>query len=122
MSDNEGKAPILMETIKAAKGLIIEVWDTDYQHALDGHPEVNIDKIKESLTNPYRVVKSKKSNVACLFYSIELVEEVEGGEPKRTYFCVVVRVLSDGKGKVETAYETTYMKTGDILHQKKEEQ
>lgn len=105
----------LIEVVKTQLGIEIEVWDVDFQHALDGHPEVTIERIRSSLEKPLRVVKSKKSNRACLFYNLEIEDDPVFG---KVYFCVVVGVLGSGKGKMETAYETTYMKSGEILFDK----
>jgi hypothetical protein len=58
-----------------------------------------------------KVVKSKWSNRACLFYSFDFEDKDLG----TIYFCVVVGVTESGKGKMETAYETTYIKDGQVL-------
>lgn len=110
--DEEAK---LIEEVETDQGLKIQIWDVDFQHALEGHPEVTIERIKKSLKSPIKVVQSKKSNRACLFYNLEIENDPEFGT---IYFCVVVGVLGDGKGKMETAYETTYMKSGTVLFEK----
>ena len=110
--DEEAK---LIEEVETDQSLIIEIWDVDFQHALEGHPEVTIERIKASLKKPIKVVQSKKSNRACLFYTLEIENDPDFGA---IYFCVVVRVLGDGKGKMETAYETTVVKTGKVLFEK----
>ena len=106
--DEEAK---LIEEIETEQGLKIQIWDVDFQHALEGHPEVTIERIKASLKSPIKVVQSKKSNRACLFYNLEIENDPDFGT---IYFCVVVGVLGDGKGKMETAYETTLVKTGKV--------
>lgn len=110
--DEEAK---LIEEVETDQGLKIQIWDVDFQHALEGHPEVTIERIKTSLKNPIKVVQSKKSNRACLFYNLEIKNDPDFGT---IYFCVVVGVLGDGKGKMETAYETTVVKKGTILFEK----
>jgi hypothetical protein len=115
MSVEETEEPKLVETVKTKDGLKIEIWDVDFQHALEGHPEVTLERIKETLRNPIKVIQSKKSNRACLFYRLEIEDHPEFG---KIYFCVVVGVLGDGKGKLETAYETTFIKSGTILYPK----
>lgn len=105
----------LIEEIDTQQGLKIQIWDVDFQHALDGHPEVSIERIREALKDPITVVKSKKSNRACLFYNLEFEEDPEFG---KIYFCVVVGVLGSGAGKMETAYETTFVKSGKVLFNK----
>lgn len=112
ISDEEAK---LIEEVETEQGLKIQIWDVDFQHALEGHPEVTIERIKASLKKPIKVVQSKKSNSACLFYNLEIENDPDFG---MIYFCVVVRVLGDGKGKMETAYETTVVKTGRVLFPK----
>ena len=105
----------LLEEIETEQGLKIEVWNVDFQHALDGHPEVSIERIRKTLKSPIKVVKSKKSNRACLFYTLEIENDPVFGT---IFFCVVVVVLREGQGKMETAYETTFIKTGEILFSK----
>jgi len=78
---------------------------------------VTIERIRNALKDPLKVIESKHSKRACLFYSVEFKDE-KTGEP--LYFCAVVAVLGDGKGKLETAYETTYIKKGTVLFEKGE--
>jgi len=101
----------LIETVAAEAGLEIQIWTSDFQHALEGHPEVTLERVRIALKNPVKVVKSKRSNRVCLFYSLEVRDEQFG----TIYFCVVVGVIGKGRGKMETAYETTYIKDGDVL-------
>ncbi len=110
--DEEAK---LIDVVETEQGLKIEIWDVDFQHALENHPEVTMERIKKSLLKPVKVVQSKKSNRVCLFYSLEIKNDPDFGP---IYFCVVVGVLGDGKGKMETAYETTVIKKGTILFEK----
>lgn len=116
MSGEDAEAK-LIETIQTKQGLKIEIWDIDFQHALEGHPEVTIDRIKNALNDPIQVIQSKTSNRACLFYNLEVEDHPEFG---KIYFCVVVGVLNDGKGKMETAYEANYIKKGTVLFNKGE--
>ncbi len=104
----------LIETVEAEAGLKIQIWTSDFQHALEGHPEVTLEKVRTALKNPIKVIKSKKSHRVCLFYSLEVQDEQFG----KIYFCVVVGVTGKGRGKMETAYETTYIKDGDVLLEK----
>ncbi len=53
----------LIDEIETEQGLKIQIWDVDFQHALEGHPEVTIERIKKSLKKPLKVVQSKKSNM-----------------------------------------------------------
>lgn len=112
--DKEAKH--LIEETKAIQGLKVEIWDVDFQHALDGHPEVTIERIRMALTDPVKIVQSKRNNRVCLFYNLEIENDPDFG---KIYFCVIVGVIREGKGKMETAYETTYIKNGNILYEKK---
>jgi len=107
--DVKGDQAQLIDEVETEQGLKIQIWDVDFQHALDGHPEVTIERIRKSLISPV------KSNRACLFYNLEIENDPEFGE---IYFCVVVGVLGDGIGKMETAYETTYTKSGKVLYER----
>ena len=63
----------LREKVSTMEGqLEIEIWSDDFQHAIDGHPEVTIEKVKGALKNPSRVLRSKGSSNTCLFYRIVL--------------------------------------------------
>jgi hypothetical protein len=105
----------LIEAVKTKNGLEIEIWHIDFQHALEGHPEVTLERIRVTLKNPMKVIQSKRSNRVCLFYKLEIAVHPDFG---KIYFCVVVGVLGEGKGKLETAYETTVIKLGTTLYDK----
>ena len=106
----------LIEKVRSMAGqLDIEVWADDLRHAIEGHPEVTIDRVKETLKDPSKVIQSKSSAGACLFYSVE----VKIGDRESVYFCVVVAVIGAGQGKMITAYEADFMKTGKELFSKK---
>ena len=107
---------VLIETVIAIGDLKIEIWTSDFQHALQGHPEVTIEKVREAVIKPAQVIQSRKNNLVCLFYSSGLMSKEFG----TIYFCVVVRILLKGSGKLETAYETNYIKSGiNLLCSKK---
>lgn len=112
IDDIDSEEKKLIEEVEGNGGLKIQIWDIDYQHALDGHPEVSLDRIRVALKNPVTVIKSQYSERVCLFYKLEIKDDPQFGN---IYFCVVVGVLGDGVGKMETAYETTYVKKGQIL-------
>lgn len=80
----------LIKIVGAVGNLKIEIWASDFQHALDGHPEVTLDKISETLMAPCKVIESKRSARACLFYSVV----IEDQDCETRYFCVVVGVIS----------------------------
>ena len=50
----------LIEIVKSVGNLKIEIWTSDFQLALDAHPEVTLEKIKTSLKDPFKVIESKK--------------------------------------------------------------
>lgn len=105
----------LMESLPALGGhLQIEIWLNDFNHAVDGHPEVTIEKIRQTLKNPSKVIQSRNSNNVCLFYSME----IKSNDNKVLYFCVVVAAIFKEKGKLITAYDTDFLKTGTILFSK----
>ena len=106
----------LIETVDSVGGLKIQIWSEDLAHAISGHPEVTIDKVRETLKNPMKVVQSKSSKNACLFYSIE----IKLSETESIYFCVVVGVTESRVGKLITAYDADFMKTGKELYSKGE--
>ena len=107
----------LIGRVRTVGGLDIEIWKEDLQHAINGHPEVTIEKVNGTLNDPSKVIQSKNSVNACLFYSVEVsISELES-----LYFCVVVAVTGSGKGKMVTAYDTDFIKTGNVLFAKTEE-
>ena len=102
----------LIETVANVIGVRIEIWSSALEHAKHGHPEVTLARIRKSLEDPVQVVRSKSSNSVCLFY------ELEHDGANRIYFCTVVEVTGDGNGKMVTAYESNFIKKGQILHSK----
>lgn len=105
----------LLAIVSAIGALEIEIWTEDLQHAVDGHPEVTLDKVKATLIDPSQVVQSKSSMNACLFYSIDLAVDVN----EKLFFCVVVAVTRAGRGKMITAYDADFIKTGTVLFAKR---
>lgn len=108
-------ANTLLETVSSLNGkLQIEIWSEDLDHAINGHPEVTIDKVRETLKDPSKVIQSKSDNSRCLFYSVE----IKVSDTESIFFCVVVGVKGPGKGKMITAYDADFMKTGKQLFSK----
>ena len=108
-------ANILIQKVSSMAGqLEIEIWSEDLEHAISGHPEVSIDKIKETLKDPSRVIQSKSSGNTCLFYSFKS----KISETENLFFCVVVAVVTNRKGKMITAYDADFIKTGKVLFAK----
>lgn len=108
-------ANTLIDKVSTIGGLDIEIWTDDLQHAIDGHPEVTLDKVKNTLKDPSKVIQSKSSTNACLFYSVEL----KMSDTEILFFCVVVAVAGSGRGKMVTAYDADFIKTGIELYSKK---
>ncbi|MBK7959976.1 MAG: hypothetical protein IPK04_01345 [Bdellovibrionales bacterium] len=52
-------ANVLKEKVSSVGGLEIEIRTDDLQHAMDGHPEVTIDKVRSTLKDPSKVIQSK---------------------------------------------------------------
>ena len=42
-------ANTLIDKVSTIGDLAIEIWSDDLQHAIDGHPEVTLDKVKNTL-------------------------------------------------------------------------
>ena len=72
LKDKPYEGFILIEIIKSLGGLEIEIHQTDLDHAIEVHIEINLAKIRNTLTNPSRVIESKKQNGSCLFYSMKI--------------------------------------------------
>jgi hypothetical protein len=108
-------ANTLIDKVSTIGGLDIEIWTDDLQHAIDGHPEVTLDKVKNTLKDPSKVIQSKSSTNACLFYSVE----IKMSDTESLFFCVVVAVAGSGRGKMVTAYDADFIKTGIELYSKK---
>ena len=106
----------LIDTVDSVGGLKIQIWSDDLAHAISGHPEVTLDKVRSTLMAPARVIQSKSSGNACLFYSVE----IKLSDTERIYFCVVVGVVGAGFGKMITAYDADFMKTGKSMYSKGE--
>ncbi len=111
MKNKGSRANSIVEVIKSIDGLKIEIRSSALQHAFEGHPEVTLGRIRQALAEPVKVIRSKRSNRVCLFYSFECQDPVFG----EIYFCAVVGVIGPNKGSLETAYETTYIKSGEVL-------
>ncbi len=104
----------LIKKVCSMGGLVIEIWTEDFQHAIDGHPEVTLDKVIKALKDPFKVIQSNSSGIVCLFYSVEITIH----ETENLFFCVVVSTVKSGKGKMITAYNADFIKTGKNLFSK----
>jgi len=85
------------------------------KHIINDHPEMfgQYDKIKDTLTDPLIIVRSKTDQDVELFYSHYHKTPVT-----EKYLCVVVKGLQDDLFII-TAYFTDTIKKGEILWKKK---
>lgn len=72
-----------------------------------------INKIKETLSNPYKIIKSKTDPNVVLFYRLYQSTPVT-----IKYLCVVVKIL-ESDAFIITAYFTDTIKKGKVLWEKK---
>jgi hypothetical protein len=72
-----------------------------------------IEKIRETLSSPERIVRSRTDSDAELFYRYYNITPVT-----KKYLCVVVKVFADDLFII-TAYFTDTIKKGDVLWIKK---
>ena len=96
--------------ITSVSGIVIEISESALGHALEGHPEVTLDMVRRTCEAPSVVIKSKKNNTVCLFYRVLGTHSEE-----EMFFCVVIESHRPGRGRMLTAYETNFIKSGDIL-------
>lgn len=85
------------------------------EHIEADHPEMSgqVNKIRETLLNPDRVIRSKTDPDVELFYRYYRATPVT-----EKYLCVVVKVLADNLFII-TAYFTDTIKRGEILWKRK---
>ena len=89
--------------------------DERFEHIENDHPEMSgqIDKIKETLTRPEMIIRSRTDSEVELFYRHYLSTPVT-----EKYMCVAVKIRGDDSFII-TAYFTDTVKKGDILWGKK---
>jgi hypothetical protein len=85
------------------------------QHIFSDHPEMvgQINKIKETLKDPDKIIRSKSDELVQLFYRNYLKTPVTN-----KFLCLVVKI-SETESFIITAYFTDAIKNGDILWKKK---
>ncbi len=100
-----------MEWFKDIHNRQIRLTDERQVHIEADHPEMSgqINKIRETLLNPDKVIRSKTDPEVELFYHYYSVTPVT-----EKYLCVVVKVLGDNLFII-TAYFTDTIKRGEIL-------
>jgi len=89
--------------------------DERQEHIEADHPEMygQIDKIRDTLSNPDIIVRSKTDPEVELFYRHYVITPVT-----EKYLCVVVKVLV-GDIFIITAYFTDTIKRGEVLWERK---
>jgi hypothetical protein len=77
--DKVGAGFQLIEVVTTDQDLKIEIWDVDFQHALEGHPEVTIERIRNALKNPVQVVQSKRvaESVCSIVLRLRTIQNLE---------------------------------------------
>jgi hypothetical protein len=100
-----------MKRLEDVYGRGIRLTSERQWHIENDHPEIagQIDKIKETLLEPERIIRSKTDPEVELFYR-------EYGQTPVTekYLCVVVKTFIDDKFVI-TAYFTDTIKRGETL-------
>ncbi|MFV1950626.1 MAG: hypothetical protein ACC630_01520 [Nitrospinota bacterium] len=89
----------------------IRLTDERFQHIESDHPEMfgQIDKIRETLSNADKIIRSKTDSNVELFY-----HHYNETPVTEKYLCVVVKVLVNDLFII-TAYFTDTIKRGEIL-------
>jgi hypothetical protein len=104
-----------MDTFDDIYGREIRFTEERWKHIENEHPEMSgqIDKIKETLLNPDKIIKSKTDESAELFYQYYPITPVTS-----KYLCVVVKLSLNDLFAI-TAYFTGTIKKGELLWEKK---
>ena len=104
-----------MKWFKDVQNRTIRLTEERQEHIEKDHPEMSgqIDKIKETLLNPDKIVKSRVDPSVELFY-----RHYDTTPVTEKYLCVVVKVLIED-AFIITAYFTDTIKRGDVLWQRK---
>jgi hypothetical protein len=104
-----------MQWFKDIQNRLIRLTDERKEHIETDHPEMSgqIEKIKDTLSNPDIIIKSRTDSEVELFYRHYSITPVT-----EKYLCIVVKVSIDDLFII-TAYFTDTIKRGDILWKKK---
>jgi hypothetical protein len=96
-------------------GRQIRLTDEREEHIENDHPEMSgqIDKLRETLLNPDKVIRSRTDPEVELFYRYYDVTPVT-----EKFLCVVVKVSANDLFII-TTYFTDTMKRGEVLWQRK---
>jgi hypothetical protein len=104
----------MMKRLEDVYGRGIRLTSERQLHIENDHPEMEgqIDKIKETLLEPERIIRSRTDPEVELFYRLYHKTPVT-----EKYLCVVVKTLFNDRFII-TAYFTDTIKRGEILWQK----
>ena len=93
----------------------IRLTDERLKHIKNDHPEMygELEKIKETLLIPDKIIKSKTDSEVELFYRYYEITPVT-----KKYLCVIVKVINLDLFVI-TSYFTDTIKRGNILWEKK---
>lgn len=95
-------------------GRSVRLTDERLDHIEMDHPEManQLSRIKETLSEPEKIVRSRSDPEVELFYRFYGITPVTS-----KFLCVVVKVLTD-HNFIITAYYTDRVKRGDVLWEK----
>jgi len=104
-----------MKWFKDIHGRQIRLTDEREEHIENDHPEMSgqIDKLRETLLNPDKVIRSRTDPEVELFYKYYNVTPVT-----KKFLCVVVKGLTNNLFII-TTYFTDTVKRGELLWERK---
>jgi hypothetical protein len=104
-----------MKWFKDIHGRQIRLTDEREEHIENDHPEMSgqIDKLRETLLNPDKVIRSRTDPEVELFYKYYNVTPVT-----KKFLCVVVKGLTNNLFII-TTYFTDSVKRGELLWERK---
>ena len=103
-----------MKVLKDVHNRSIRLTDERQNHFVADHPEMKgqIEKLKQTLRNPEKVVRSRTDSQVELFY-----RHYDSTPVTRKHLCVVVKALTN-YAFILTAYFTDTVKKGETLWQR----
>ena len=108
----KGKMYIFKDYFGHEIKLELETW----KEIQEKHRELigKIDRVKETLSNPYKVIKSIKMPNVNLFYRYYKFGPPDEGKSWKKYLCVVVKAVFS-ENIISTAYVTDKIKRGELI-------
>ena len=103
-----------MYIFKDCFGNEVKLEPNTWKEIQDKHQELigKIDRVKETLLNSYKVVRSTKMPNVSLFYRY-----YKFGPPDEKYLCIVVKLVYS-ENIISTAYFTDKIKRGELIWEK----